>query len=283
MPKKALLLFVMVLVIVVPIIPAYANAAIALDGLLLDPDEAPFVIENNVMVPIRPLFKEMGFTLSCDVQEGLVQANGQQEKIVIHLWKPELLLNGEKIKLTAAPQLVEGRVMLSLQDLCELLKLKGLWDVELEQVSMFSTPKMTKEGVVRQLLAADRQMMRAEYFNNQEFLAQCRVAPSPQIKDKEDLVELLGRYWDAAYINNLWQAGSKNGSYEGFFSEGTTPLIYSKEIEVIDLTETGAVVQVKLPLWGEEGLTNFEQRYYTLNLDQQGRLLVTNVELIYEN
>ncbi|RYD02894.1 hypothetical protein N752_23060 [Desulforamulus aquiferis] len=56
-----------------------------------------------------------------------------------------------------------------------------------------------------------------------------------------------------------------------------TPLQYCKEFIVTQLSELDAVVQCKLPLWGEEGLDNFEYRIYHLRKDASGKLLVEDI------
>lgn len=276
MLKKVLLLLTMMLM-AVPLLPVHAGTALGLNGRLLDAGGS-VTIEGKVMVPVRPVFEEMGYTLSVDMEEGAVLAQKKGSKIEIHLWEPKLLVNGKEAVLTAAPQLIMGKTLLSEQDVCNLLDLQSIRETGPEQVSFFSKPEMTREGVIRHLLAADRQLMRAEYYNNQGFLARHQIAPSPKIVTKDDLVKLLGRHWSADSIASLWQAGSRDGRYAGFFSEGSMPLLYSKEMAVTGLTETEAKVEVKLPQWDDESLTHFEERIYTLSRDKEGKLLITRVE-----
>ncbi|SHF52798.1 Copper amine oxidase N-terminal domain-containing protein [Desulforamulus putei DSM 12395] len=274
--KKILLLLTLAL-LAVPLLPVYAGAALELDGKLLS-DGDPVVIEGRLMVPVRPVFEELGYALSGNLEEGIVLAQKKNHKIEICLWEPKLVVNGKEMSLTAAPQLIMGKTFLSEQDLAKLLDLQNFRAKGTDQVVLFSKPELTREGVIRHLLAADRQLMRAEYYNNQEFLAQHNIAPSPKIVTRDDLIMLLGRHWSAHFIENLWAAGSRDGQYIGFFSEGSIPLLYSKELAVTELTGTGAKVEVKLPLWGNEDMTRFEERVYTLNRDKEGNLLITNVE-----
>lgn len=276
MRKVLIVLFMLVLMLAVPLLPSYASG-IDLDGQILSEAGDAILIEEKLFIPARPLLLELGYQVSFDPRGGVIEASRSKYRVEILLWEPKLIRNGIEIVPDAAPQLINGITMISTKDLGRLLNLAVSENTSTEKVSFHSLPEMTKEGVIRHLIAADRQMMRAEYYNNQEFLKQCRVTPSPVLKNKEDLELLLSQYWAPKYINNLWQEGSKNGQYIGFFSEGLTPLIYSKEILVTELNDSEATVEVKLPLWGEEGLDNHEIRTYTLTKDLQGRLLIKNV------
>lgn len=278
MPRKAIF-FLFLILVMVPLVPAYAGVAITLDGKVLD-SHGGVVIEGKYLVPVRPIFQELGYGLTSDMGQGVILASKGQEKIAIHLWQPKVLHNGAEISGAVLPQLVEGKTMLCAEDLGRLLGLSVLQEPALNMVSFFTPPTMTQEGIICQLFTADRMYLRAEYYNNQEFLYQHYVAPSPNIITKNDLEQLLGNYWSLAYIDRLWQAGSENGRYVGFYSEGATPLSYSKEILVKQLTSTGAVVEVTMPDWGEEGLSSFHKLIYTLTLDEGGRLVITDVKYI---
>lgn len=259
----------------------HANAGqMVLDGKVLAQDPGTLTIQKNVIVPIRPLLEELNYEITYDIQRGLLNAVKNDSKLELYLWNPRVLINGVEHVPQAAPQLIQGFTMMSAQDLAQLLKLTSIVNSDKEEVHFFSQPVMSREGVERHLLAADRQMMRAEYYNNQEFLNQCGIASSPRIVTKTDLQELLGMYWSERYIEYLWNEGSEKGKYIGFFSEGSIPLIYSKEIAVTYMDANTAIVEVKLPLWGDEGLTEFEHRAYTLVKDKQGRLLIESVKLI---
>lgn len=267
--------------LLMPLAPAGAAPALALDGQLLVSQEEPVILEQKVMVPIRPILQEMGWRLSCNMEEGVVYAEKSTDKVWIFLWRPAVIKNDVEISLTAVPQLISGHTMMSLQDLCRLTGAQGVWDSQLELASFFSPVEMTREGVVRSLLAADRQLMRVEYYNNQDFLKHCRIAPSPKINSKEELMKFLGSYWSPEYIERIWQAGSKENVFIGFFRDGLTPLDYQKEISVAELTGTQARIEAKLPLWGggEGDAEQFVNRVYTLIKDSEGKLLIEDIQI----
>ncbi|ABO51426.1 hypothetical protein Dred_2923 [Desulforamulus reducens MI-1] len=274
MPKKLLGFWTFILILLVPFFPASAGIPVALDGKLLSNSES-MVIEGTAMVPIRPIMEELGYKLGANIQEGIVWGYKGQDSIQINLWQP----NGN-IELTAAPQLIAGKTYLSAQDIGKLLNLEVFQEPGLQLVSLFQVPEMTEEGVIGHLLAADRQMLRVEYFNNPDFLAEHYIAPSPNIDSYEDLRKHLMDYWDESFIENLWQAASRDGHYVGLFTEGSIPLLYNKELNVMDLSETGAKVRVLMPVWGEDedGLTEFETFIYTLQKNKGNKLVIKNIE-----
>lgn len=262
-----------------PLVPACADAYIALDGKVLDWQGGVW-LEGKCMVPVRPIFQELGYKLTSDMEQGVVQANKGQEKIVIHLWQPKVLHNGSEFSGAGIPQLIEGRTMLYAEDLSRLLGLTLSQEPASNAISFFTKPEMTQEGIVGHLFTADRMYLRAEYYNNQDFLIEHHVAPSPVLVTKYDLEQLLGNYWSPVYIDRLWQDGSEQGRYVGFYSEGSIPLSYSKEIFVSEITPTGARVEVTMPDWWEEDLNNLYKLIYTLSLDEQGRLVITDLKYL---
>ena len=272
---------VLFIVLLIPLSPAGAAPALALDGQLLAFQEEPVILEQKVMVPIRPILQEMGWRLACDMEEGVVYAERSANKIQIFLWQPAVVKNDVEISLTAVPQLISGHTMMSLEDICRLTGAQGTWDAQLELASFFSPVEMTREGVVRSLLAADRQLMRVEYYNNQDFLKHCSIAPSPKINSKEELINFLGSYWSPEYIERIWQAGSRENVFIGFFRDGVTPLDYQKEISVVELAGTQARIEAKLPVWwgGEGDAEQFVNRVYTLIKDPEGKLLIKDIQI----
>lgn len=275
MPRKVLLLLLMLLLFV-PVFPADAENALVLDGKLIDPDNLK-VLGNEVMVPLRPVLEELGYQLSFDPTAGLIVATKANDQIEVYLEQPKLMLNGQEIKISASPQLISGRTLLAAQDIGNLLGLKGFWEAGQKSYCFVSIPKLSEEDIIGQLLAADRQMLRAVYYNNQEFLTQNGVAPSPVVVTKKDLQLLLGRHWSAQMIDELWQAGSEGERYVGFYSEGPLPLSYNKEVAVTELTATGCKVRVLLPQWEDDGTGAFVERIYTLMVNEDRSLVVTDL------
>ena len=278
MPRKVLFLFLMLLLIV-PMHPVYAEDLV-LEGKRIATDNL-LVSENKVMLPIRPILEELDYRLAFNAQEGSITVTKGEEQIELYLGQPKLLFNNQERKLRTAPQLTAGKTMIDAQDICILLGLKGYWEAGRKSYYLESTPKLTEEGVMGQLLAADRQMLRAVYYNNQDFLTQNGVAPSPVIVSKQDLELLLKNHWSTQFVDNLWQTGSLDGRYVGFYSEGPIPLSYNKEMELQQITASGCKVRVLMPLWGDEEGTSFAEQFYTLVLNEEGNLVVTDVE--YQN
>jgi hypothetical protein len=276
-PRKLLVVLIFIIIMNVSFFPAYAASPVALDGRLLN-DCQSIIVEKQVMLPLRPIFETAGYKIEFNMPEGTIIGHKGQNNIQINLWQPGLVLNQTNLNLNTAPRLISGKTYLSVQDVCRILNLENREEPGLQLVSLYHSPEMTEEGVIGHLLGADRQMLRVEYYNNPQFLAQHHIAPSPKIQSKEDLRIHLGNYWDQTYIDRIWQGASQDGKYIGFFTEGSIPLLYNKELNVTALSSAEAKVHVLMPSWGEENHTEFEERIYTLQKDEWGKLIITDIQ-----
>ncbi|MEG6523654.1 stalk domain-containing protein [Desulfotomaculum sp. 1211_IL3151] len=256
---------------------AYAEASVALDGRLLK-DCQLIIVEKQVMLPLRPIFEEAGYKLESNLPEGIIIGRKGQNFVQINLRQPGGVLNQTDLNLNTAPRLIAGRAYLSVQDICHILNLENREEPGLKFISLSHRPEMTKEGVIGHLLSADRQMLRVEYYNNPEFLAQHQIAPSPKIQSKEDLIKHLSNYWDQTFIDSIWQEASQDGQYIGFFTEGSIPLLYNKELNVTYLSPAEAKIHALMPIWGEDSLTEFEEIVYTLHKNEGGKLIITDIQ-----
>lgn len=277
MPRKLLVVLVFLIMMNVSFSPAYAESPVALDGRLLI-DCQSTIVEKQVMLPLRPFFEEAGYKLEANMPEGIIRGHKGQNSVQIKLGQPGLILNQTYVNLNAAPRLISGIAYLSVQDICQLLNLENREEPGLKFISLYHGPEMTEEGVIGHLLTADRQMLRVEYYNNQEFLAEHQIAPSPKIQSKEDLIKHLSNYWDQTFIDRIWQDASQAGRYIGFFSEGSIPLLYNKEVNVTALSPMGAKIHVLMPIWGEDDFTEFEEIIYTLEKNEWGKLIIKDIQ-----
>ncbi|GAB6179554.1 hypothetical protein JCM14036_08730 [Desulfotomaculum defluvii] len=276
MLKKWLVLWVFLIAMHLPFNSAYAETPVAVDGRLINGCQS-MLMEGQIMLPLRPIFEEAGYRLEPNIQNGVIVGYKGKGFVQIHLGQLEMILGQNKIKLSTIPQITLGKTYLGVQDICRILNLEKKEEPGLHLISLFHSQEMTEEGVISQLLAADRQMLRVEYFNNQEFLAEHQIAPSPKIKNKEELIDHLSSYWDETFIDRLWQEGSQNDHYIGFFSEGSIPLLYNKELNVIALSPEEARIHVLMPAWDKDNLTEFEEIIYTLQKNELGKLIIKDI------
>lgn len=277
MPRKLLVILAFLIIMNVSFSPAYAASPVALDARLLN-DCQSIIVEKQVMLPLRPIFEEVGYKIEANMPEGIIIGYKGQNFVQINLWQPGLILNQTNEKLNTAPQLISGKTYLSVQDICHILNLENWQEPGLKLITLYSRPEMTEEGVIGHLLTADRQMLRIEYYNNQDFLAQHQIAPSPNIQSKEDLIKHLSNYWDQTFIDRLWQEASRDGLYIGFFTEGSIPLLYNKELNVTALSPAEAKIHVLMPIWGDANLTEFEKLSYILEKNQGNKLIVKDIQ-----
>lgn len=276
MLKRAL--FLLVFLLVLPSLPAYASLDLVLDGKPIKNGQV-FVSDNQVMVPLRSVLEEWGYALAYQPEEGAIIISRDQWQVKLDPQVSEVEVNGQRSKLLAPLYMSgQGQSFISVPDLAQIFGCQGFWEPGRKHYSILSESELTEEGLVAHLLAADRQLLRVEYYNNPNFLIENGIAPPPVLVTKDDIEVLLQKHWSSAFIDRLWQAGSQAGRYVGFFSEGSLPLQYNKEIEVLELSESGARLRVLMPLWGYEGETDFVDIYYQMELDQSGKLKICAVE-----
>lgn len=263
----------------VPFFSAYAEAPVAVDGRLLN-DCQSMLVGDQVMVPLRPIFEEAGYKLEPNISKGVIVGYKGEDLVQINLGQPSIILSQTNAELTTIPQIVAGKTYLGIQDICRILDLENKEEPGLQLISLYHGPEMTEEGVISQLLAADRQMLRVEYYNNPKFLAEHQIAPSPKIQNQLDLINHLSNYWDKTFIDSLWQGGSQNGQYIGFYSEGSIPLLYNKELNVIALSPVEAKIHVLMSVWDDDNFTEFEEIIYTMQKNKLGKLIIKDIQYI---
>ncbi|RYD02892.1 hypothetical protein N752_23050 [Desulforamulus aquiferis] len=116
MGKRLVVSLMLVLLLIFASSPVYASG-IDLDGQIVMEGEGIVSIEGKLIVPIRPLLREMGYQVTFNEDQGLISATREKSKIEIYLWQPKLVHNGIEIKQDAAPQLIGANTMLAATDL----------------------------------------------------------------------------------------------------------------------------------------------------------------------
>jgi len=109
---------------------------LTIDGVRSGIDVAPVTIDGRTMVPVRAVFEALGATVDWD------QANGNATIIKgnrwIDLWSGEasMVVNGNRVSIDVAPQLIHGRTMLPLRAISENLGLEVDWEPEARRVTI---------------------------------------------------------------------------------------------------------------------------------------------------
>jgi hypothetical protein len=106
------------------------QAAIVLDGKLLDTDKEPQILNDVTMVPMRKLFESLGAEVSWDAETRTVLAVKGNIRLELHIGSPTMILNGESHPVTMPAQIVQDSTYVPARLVAEALGAQVDWDGE---------------------------------------------------------------------------------------------------------------------------------------------------------
>ena len=104
------------------------------DGQKLDFDTEPEIIDGNVMVPMRSIFEAFGAKVKWDENTKTVTAKKKSKTIEMTIGSTEMKKNDETYTAAAAPVISDGRTLVPLRAVSELLGLDVEWNESDRQV-----------------------------------------------------------------------------------------------------------------------------------------------------
>ncbi|QWU13871.1 Lyzozyme M1 (1,4-beta-N-acetylmuramidase), GH25 family [Paenibacillus sophorae] len=122
---------------------AYASptaARIILDGNELDlgGDRQVMIVHNSVLVPIRVIVEELGFSVDWTSGTGTVTVTKSDQKIRLRIGNVKADVNGRNVPLTVAPVLKNGTTLIPLRFVGEQMGLSVYWDNTDKLVTLIS-------------------------------------------------------------------------------------------------------------------------------------------------
>ncbi|WP_051569359.1 protease complex subunit PrcB family protein [Alkaliphilus transvaalensis] len=151
MKKLVLLLsFIMIFTLSVPASASNHEIKVRLNGELVTFDVPPILVEGRVLVPTRGLFEKLGakvlwdsgnstVTIETDDQIVILQIDNKQATISFPSASKEAII----VTLDAPPQVINGRTMVPLRFLSEVLGTTPNWDSTSNTVNIVS-PELSK-------------------------------------------------------------------------------------------------------------------------------------------
>lgn len=117
------------------ILPGCASASaedikIIYDGRELELDTAPQLVNDTTLVPMRAIFEAFGAKVKWDGDTQSVTAKKKSKTIYMTIGSDEITKNDETVKAQTAPQIIDGRTMIPVRVVSELLGLDVDWNVE---------------------------------------------------------------------------------------------------------------------------------------------------------
>ena len=85
------------------------------------PDQAPMMVSNRVLVPLRGVFEELGATVNWDASKDLVTATRNGQTVELYIGKTTAMVGTRQLTLDQPATVVNGRAMVPLRFLAESL------------------------------------------------------------------------------------------------------------------------------------------------------------------
>jgi len=127
--------------------------------IIIDGDTAffepqPRILNGRIMVPMRPLFEQLGADIEWDEEEQAVTSwlGGRKAKVFLGVWKA--LVDGNLVELEAPPVLINGRIFVPLRFISEALGCTVDWDEKSRTAFIFKPPLPPLVELRPQLTAA---------------------------------------------------------------------------------------------------------------------------------
>ncbi|MDQ0176464.1 copper amine oxidase N-terminal domain-containing protein [Bacillus chungangensis] len=89
----------------------------------------PFIENGRTMIPLRAIADVFGFDVKWDEKEGKITLTKDGKIIILHIGKPEILVDGKTVSFEGAvPMVKNGYTFLPVRQLAEILEIKVNWD-----------------------------------------------------------------------------------------------------------------------------------------------------------
>lgn len=121
---------------------ADSGITVMLDNVPLQFDAAPRIEQGVTYVPFRSIGEALGIQIAWDSKAQTVKAvglvNGQTTEVLLHIGSSTATVNGNTIKLTAAPLQRDGRLLIPLSSFSSQFGVNVSWNHQTRTVSLVS-------------------------------------------------------------------------------------------------------------------------------------------------
>lgn len=100
--------------------------------------EAPVIVNDRTLVPVRAILEAMGATVTWNDKDKTVTTKLGKTEVVMTLNKKEMRVNGKKVTLEVAPQLVGNSTMVPTRAVAEGFGLTVNWEAEARNVDILT-------------------------------------------------------------------------------------------------------------------------------------------------
>ncbi|BCJ87832.1 copper amine oxidase N-terminal domain-containing protein [Effusibacillus dendaii] len=124
------------------------NAKVYVQGQPLQTDVKPIIKEGRTLVPVAVIVKSLGANVNWDPDSRTVTINKGNVKIELPIGEPTVTVNGQKQTIDTAAEITEGRTVVPLRFLSEILKQKVVYDPETKLITV-TDPNTTTDNTTQ--------------------------------------------------------------------------------------------------------------------------------------
>lgn len=136
--KKTIKLIILSLMLIVPTFAELPHPIITLNGMLIQTDVSPFVMENRTMVPIRFISEALGYKVDWEESTKKVSITDAKKSLILIIGNPDYIINingnEEKKSSDVAPIIRQNRTFVPLRFIAEEFGMNIEWDDNLRVV-----------------------------------------------------------------------------------------------------------------------------------------------------
>jgi len=99
-------------------------------------EEAPFIENDRVLVPMRAIFEALDATVGWDAATSTVSAVRGESFLVLQIGNKTLFLDEKTVELDVVPVIVDSRTYVPLRAVSEALNMDVLWKAETRTVEI---------------------------------------------------------------------------------------------------------------------------------------------------
>lgn len=143
---KKLLCIMLCIGMLMSMTPAFATQPITveLDGVLIDFDQEPQIVNDRTMVPVRAIFEAMGASVDWDAESKTVTSTLGGTTVTLTVDNPVMTVNGTNRMLDTAPVILGDRTLVPARAVSESFGCSVNWIGEERQVRIYSKKFLEK-------------------------------------------------------------------------------------------------------------------------------------------
>ena len=122
------------------------GVTVKIDGKVVEFDQAPIIINDRTMVPLRAIFEELGAVVTWENETNTAIAFKEDTTVSVQINNNRMFKNSEIIELDVAPMLVSDRTLVPVRAVSEAFECDVEWNEE--NLEVIITTNKDEETVV---------------------------------------------------------------------------------------------------------------------------------------